>query len=88
MQNINNLLETDRVDGALCIATVVINDLQYVRAAKASQWLGKGRLEAELCLPKCAAHPASNFLRKLTQVIFAASNPAHRLGLVIAEGLH
>lgn len=86
MQDVNRTSEANGVDGAVGVATKVIHDLQNASAAKALQRLGIGRLETELRVLQRAANPPPDFLREVSQVLLAAADPAHRLGVSVASG--
>ena len=82
MQHIDRLGKAHSVDRTERVAVEVVNDLQHTCVAQPLQWLRVGRLAADLGFPQRAADPSPHLFRETAQVLLAAADPPHRLGLV------
>lgn len=88
MQHVHDSRKPNGIDGAICIAVMVVDDLQHARADEPSQWLGVEDSEAALRIPKRTADSPTNFLREGAQIVLAAADPAHWLWLGVGRAHH
>ena len=88
MQHVDRLGEAHGVDCAERISVEVVHDFQHAGIAEPFQRLCIGRLATDLRLPQRATDSPPRFLGEAAQVLLAASDPPHRLGLVFTGRLN
>src|SRR5204863_2618270 len=75
---VHRLFESDAIDRAVRVPVEIVDDLQDVGAAETLQRLREWRLQPDLSVPERAAYAALHVVRKGTQIVLAASDPANR----------